>query len=86
MKIVVGYDGSEAANRALERAVTLAGNDGRIIIVAAVESHAPLASPRAPISTAPRTSDGATISSRRRRSSPNVASTLTTIEAQGDPG
>jgi nucleotide-binding universal stress UspA family protein len=37
----VGYDGSEPANRAVERAVTLAGNDGRIIVVAAAESHAP---------------------------------------------
>jgi nucleotide-binding universal stress UspA family protein len=40
MKIVVGYDGSDAAKRALERAIMLAGGDGQIVVVAAAESHA----------------------------------------------
>jgi nucleotide-binding universal stress UspA family protein len=34
MKIVVGYDGSEPAKRALERAAALAGDQGRIVVVA----------------------------------------------------
>ena len=39
MKIVVGYDGSDGAKLALERAMTLAGDDGRITVVAAAETH-----------------------------------------------
>jgi nucleotide-binding universal stress UspA family protein len=39
MKIVVGYDGSDGAKRALERAIALAGDDGRITVVAAAETH-----------------------------------------------
>ena len=34
MKIVVGYDGSEAAIRALERAAAIAGDQDRIVVVA----------------------------------------------------
>ena len=34
MKIVVGYDGSEPAIRALERAAALAGDQGRVVVVA----------------------------------------------------
>ena len=33
MKIVLGYDGSENARRALERAAKFAGEDGRVIVV-----------------------------------------------------
>ena len=86
MKIVVGYDGSEAANRALERAVTLAGNDGRIVVVAAAESHA-----RAGI-TAGAHLDPSVVE-RRRKDLEQAKAMLSergidaeTIEAQGDPG
>jgi nucleotide-binding universal stress UspA family protein len=85
MKIVVGYDGSEAANRALERAATLAGNDGRIVVVAAAESRA-----RAGIT------EGAHLDpsevERRRKDLEQAKAMLSergidaeTIEAQGDP-
>ncbi len=40
MKIVVGYDGSDAAKRALERAADMAGDGGQVLVVAAAESHA----------------------------------------------
>jgi nucleotide-binding universal stress UspA family protein len=40
MKIVVGYDGSDGARRALDRAITIAGEDGRLTVVAAAEMHA----------------------------------------------
>lgn len=36
MKIVVGYDGSEHAQRALERAISIAKGDDQILVVAAV--------------------------------------------------
>jgi nucleotide-binding universal stress UspA family protein len=39
MKIVVGYDGSDGAKHALERAITLAGDNGQITVVAAAETH-----------------------------------------------
>ena len=40
MKIIVGYDGSDTAQRALERAATLAGGSDQIVVVAAAEPHA----------------------------------------------
>jgi nucleotide-binding universal stress UspA family protein len=86
MKIVVGYDGSDAAKRALERAMTLAGDDGQIVVVAAAESHA-----RAGITQGAHL-DPSEI--ERRRKDLEEAKVLLsergvdaeTIEAQGDPG
>jgi nucleotide-binding universal stress UspA family protein len=86
MKIVVGYDGSDASKRALERAVTLAGGDGRIVVVAAAESHA-----RTGIT------EGAHLDpseiERRRKDLEEGKAFLSergveaeTIEGQGDPG
>jgi nucleotide-binding universal stress UspA family protein len=86
MKIVVGYDGSEAAKRALERATTLAAEDSRIVVVAAAESHA-----RTGIT------EGAHLDpsevERSRRDLDDAQAYLSkrgidaeTIEAQGDPG
>jgi nucleotide-binding universal stress UspA family protein len=86
MKIVVGYDGSDAAKRALERAVMLAGAGGQIVVVAAAESHA-----RAGIT------EGAHLDpsevERRRTDLEEVKAYLSergvnaeAIEAQGDPG
>jgi nucleotide-binding universal stress UspA family protein len=86
MKIVVGYDGSDPAKRALERAVTLAGGDGRIVVVAAAEPHA-----HAGIT------EGAHLDpseiGRRRKDLEEAKSLLSergveaeAIEAQGDPG
>jgi nucleotide-binding universal stress UspA family protein len=40
MRIVVGYDGSDAAKRALQRAADLAANGDQIVVVAAAEPHA----------------------------------------------
>jgi nucleotide-binding universal stress UspA family protein len=40
MKIVVGYDGSDPAKRALQRAADLAADGDRIVVVAAAEAHA----------------------------------------------
>lgn len=37
MKIVVGYDGSEHSQRALERAYALAGEDDRLVVVVSAE-------------------------------------------------
>jgi nucleotide-binding universal stress UspA family protein len=86
MKIVVGYDGSEAAKRALEHATTLGGEDSRIVVVAAAESHA-----RTGIT------EGAHLDpsevERRRRDLNDAQAYLSkrgieaeTIEAHGDPG
>jgi len=39
MKIVVAYDGSEPAKRALERAADMAGDGDQMVVVAAAEPH-----------------------------------------------
>ena len=86
MKIVVGYDGSDGAKRALDRAITLAGDDGQITVVAAAETHA-----------RPGITQGAHLDpseiARRRKDLEEVKSLLAergvdaeTLEAQGDPG
>ena len=73
MKIVVGYDGSEAAKRALERATTIAGEHNRIVVVAAAESRA-----RTGITEGDLDDARALLSKRGMEAE--------TIEAQGDPG
>jgi nucleotide-binding universal stress UspA family protein len=86
MKIVVGYDGSEAAKRALERATTIAGQSKRIVVVTAAESRAGAG-----------ITEGAHLDpsevERRRRDLEDAKAYLSgrgieaeTIEAQGDPG
>ena len=86
MKIVVGYDGSEAAKRALERASTLAGVDGQIVVVAAAESHA-----RAGITEGAHL-DPSEVEGRRndleeaKRLLSQRGVEAQTMEAQGDPG
>jgi|Tabmets5t2r1_1033131.scaffolds.fasta_scaffold05466_2 nucleotide-binding universal stress UspA family protein len=86
MKIVVGYDGSDGAKRALDRAITLAGDDGRITVVAAAETQ-----------VRPGITGGARLDpseiERRRKELEEAKALLTergvdaeTIEGQGDPG
>ena len=86
MKVVVGYDGSDSAKRALERAAQLAGDWGQVVVVSAAESHA-----RTGIT------EGAHLDPSEvqgRRSNLEEAKTLLaergieaeTVEAQGDPG
>jgi nucleotide-binding universal stress UspA family protein len=86
MKVVVGYDGSDAAKRALDRAADLAGNHGEVVVVAAAESRA-----SAGITEGVHL-DPSEIE-RRRRDLEEAKALLsrraiqaTTIEAQGDPG
>jgi hypothetical protein len=55
--IVVGYDGSPASARALERAATLAGTDGRVVVVTARPSAVPSAVTRDPILDGPSASE-----------------------------
>ena len=85
MKVVVGYDGSDGAKRALERAMSIAGDGGRLV-VAAAESHAHTG-----------ITEGAHLDpsevDRRRGDLQEARSVLAdrgfdgeTIETQGDPG
>jgi nucleotide-binding universal stress UspA family protein len=48
MKIVVAYDGSDPAKRALDRAAELATNGDKLIVVAAAEPHASAGSTPSP--------------------------------------
>lgn len=86
MKIVVGYDGSDPAKRALERAMELVDDQGRIMVVVAAEAHA-----RTGIT------EGAHLDPSevtRRRDDVEEAQALLSergiqgeaVEAQGDPG
>jgi nucleotide-binding universal stress UspA family protein len=86
MKIVVGYDGSDGAKHALDRAITLAGDDGRITVVAAAETRA-----------RPGITEGVRLDpseiERRRKDLEEAKALLAargvdgeTLEAQGDPG
>jgi nucleotide-binding universal stress UspA family protein len=86
MKIVVGYDGSAAAKRALERATTIAGESKQIVVVAAADSRAGAG-----------ITEGAHLDpsevERRRRDLEEAKGYLSgrgieaeTIKAQGDPG
>jgi nucleotide-binding universal stress UspA family protein len=40
MRVVVGYDGSDSAKRALQRVADFAADADRVLVVAAAESHA----------------------------------------------
>jgi nucleotide-binding universal stress UspA family protein len=86
MKVVVGYDGSDGAKRALDRAIALAGDDGQLTVIAAAETHA-----------RPGITEGARLDpseiDRRRKDLEEAKGILAergvngeTIEAQGDPG
>jgi nucleotide-binding universal stress UspA family protein len=86
MKIVVGYDGSDGAKRALDRAITLAGDDGQVTVVAAAETRA-----RSGITEGVRL-DPSEIE-RRRKDLEEAEALLAargvdaeTLGAQGDPG
>ena len=84
-KIVVGYDGSDAARRALERAAVLAAPQSRVVVVAVAEPY-----PRSGI-TIPANRDQVEI--RRRRRDLDEARGLLeqrgiepeTIQARGNP-
>lgn len=86
MRIVVGYDGSDPAKRALQRAVDLAGNADRMVVVAAAEQHA-----RTGIETGSHL-DPSEVSKRRgdleeaQRFLSERGIDAEPIEAQGDPG
>ena len=86
MRIVVGYDGSETAKRALERASSIATDQDQVVVVAAAEIHA-----------RPGITQGAHLDpseiQRRRDDLDEARTSLSqrgidpeTIEAQGDPG
>jgi nucleotide-binding universal stress UspA family protein len=59
MRVVVGYDGSDSAKRALERAAALTGPEGQVVVVASAEMHA------RPVLTEGATLDPSEISRRR---------------------
>jgi nucleotide-binding universal stress UspA family protein len=85
LKIVVGYDGSMAAQRALERAAALAGDQRRVVVVAVAEPY-----PRSGI-TIPANCDPQEIQRRRHElhEAERFLSTLgiqaETIQARGNP-
>ena len=87
MRLVVGYDGSQAGRRALERAATLATDGDDVVVVAAAEAHA-----RTEISETGAHLDPSEI--QRRRDDLDDAQAFLkqhgiaaqTVEAQGDPG
>jgi nucleotide-binding universal stress UspA family protein len=86
MRIVVGYDGSDPAKRALERAAALAGPGDQVVLVGVAEIHA------RPVLTEGALLDPSEVD-RRRRDLEEAQSFLAQrgVEAdvvlgQGDPG
>ncbi len=86
MKVVVGYDGSDHAKRALERAATLAGADGQFIVVASAEPRV-----ESPLTEGARL-DPSEVEERRRAVADAQAFVgekgmdAQFVEAYGDPG
>jgi nucleotide-binding universal stress UspA family protein len=86
MKVVVGYDGSDSAKRALERAAAHAGDQGQVVVVSAAESHA-----RTGITEGAHL-DPSEVEGRRHNLEEAKAFLdergiqAETVEAQGDPG
>jgi nucleotide-binding universal stress UspA family protein len=86
MRIVVGYDGSEPAKRALRRAAALAGPDDDVVVVAVAEIHA------RPVLTEGAQLDPSEIPRRRREleeakaflAERGIAAEV--VLGQGDPG
>jgi nucleotide-binding universal stress UspA family protein len=86
MRIVVGYDGSEPAKRALQRAAALAGPDDDVVVVAVAEIHA------RPVLTEGAQLDPSEIPRRRREleeakaflAERGIAAEV--VLGQGDPG
>lgn len=86
VRVIVGYDGSDHAKRALERAIDMAGDDGEMVVVASAE----------PDVESPMTEGGRQDPSeiqRRRRAVEEAKSMLAGrtgsvdfVEAYGDPG
>ena len=75
MRIVVGYDGSDPAKRALQRTADLAGNADRVVVVAAAEPHARTGIVKGAHLDPSESSSGGAIWRRRSGSSPNGEST-----------
>lgn len=83
--VVVGYDGSPPAGRALERAATLVGSDGRVIVVTARPSLASQGVVAEPILDSPQAGDRDELLQRSRAllDARGIAATL--VAADADP-
>ena len=86
MRIVVGYDGSDAAKRALQRAADLAKEGDQIVVVASAEAHARSGPAGGGIATRLSSSSerGALEEAKQFLSEQGLDAEL--VEAQGDPG
>ena len=85
MRIVVGYDGSDAAKRALERAIELAGEQGEVVVVVSAEQHVRT------VATGPHLDPSESQEQRgdleeAERILSERGITAETVAAQGDPG
>ena len=86
MRVVVGYDGSDSAKRALERVADFAADADQVIVVAAAESHARTGIAKGahldPSEIQKR--EGDLDEAKRFLSERGIEAE--TVEAQGDPG
>ena len=87
MKVVVGYDGSDHAKRALERALDIAGDGAQIVVVSSAELKVSAGAGGAQPHTDP------SVEQQRRRALDEAQSLLAErglegefVEAYGDPG
>jgi nucleotide-binding universal stress UspA family protein len=83
--VVVGYDGSAPSERALERAATLVGSGGRVIVVTARPSLAPSGISSEPILDTPPSDERGAMLERSRVLLNERGIQATLVAADDDP-
>lgn len=83
--IVVGFDGSDAAERAVERAADLAGTDGRVVVVTARPTAAPSPLTPEPILDAPSPAEQQGLLERGRALLEGRGPAASFVAMDGDP-
>jgi nucleotide-binding universal stress UspA family protein len=83
--VVVGYDGSSPSERALERAATLVGSEGRVVVVTAMPRLPSKGITTEPILDSPPAEEVSRLQQRSRTLLQRAGSDATFVTADADP-